>query len=205
MFGPPATWNVWFIEFDECYLFLNCWWFEKRRNFHVESLMMTSSNGKKFRVTGPLCGEFTGHRWISPQKGQWRGALMFSLICGWINGWTNNREAGDLRHYRAHYDVTVMVTTINCMTDDVMKYCLNSSSRIYASINQISIGSESGLSPRHYLNKCLLSIEPLTTILGENLIKLFIHNNSSENIVCEKGAILSRGEMSYWWLPRIEE
>ena len=44
----------------------------------------------------------------SPHKGQWRGALMFSLICVWINGWVNNGEAGDLRHYRAHYDVTVM-------------------------------------------------------------------------------------------------
>ena len=45
----------------------------------------------------------------SPHKGQWCGAfLMFSLICVWINGWVNNREAGDLRHYRAHYDVTVM-------------------------------------------------------------------------------------------------
>ena len=44
----------------------------------------------------------------SPHKGQWRGALMFSLICVWINDWVNNREAGDLRHYRAHYDVIVM-------------------------------------------------------------------------------------------------
>ena len=44
----------------------------------------------------------------SPHKGQWRGALMFSLICVWINGWVNNREAGDLRRYRAHYDVIVM-------------------------------------------------------------------------------------------------
>ena len=44
----------------------------------------------------------------SPHKGQWRGALMFSLICAWINGWVNNRAAGDLRRYRAHYDVTVM-------------------------------------------------------------------------------------------------
>ena len=44
----------------------------------------------------------------SPHKGQWRGALMFYLICVWINGWVNNREAGDLRRYRAHYDVTVM-------------------------------------------------------------------------------------------------
>ena len=44
----------------------------------------------------------------SPHKCRWRGALMFSLICVWINGWVNNREAGDLRRYRAHYDVTVM-------------------------------------------------------------------------------------------------
>ena len=45
----------------------------------------------------------------SPHKGQWRGALMFSLICIWINGWVNNGEAGDLRLYRAHYDATVML------------------------------------------------------------------------------------------------
>ena len=45
----------------------------------------------------------------SPHKGQWHGALMFSLICVWINGWVNNREADDLRRYRAHYDVTVIM------------------------------------------------------------------------------------------------
>ena len=28
---------------------------------------------------------------------------MFSSICVWINGWENNREAGDLIRYRAHY------------------------------------------------------------------------------------------------------
>ena len=44
----------------------------------------------------------------SPHKGQWRGALMFTLICARINGWVNNREAGDLRRFRAHYDVIVM-------------------------------------------------------------------------------------------------
>ena len=44
----------------------------------------------------------------SPYKGKWRGALMFSLICAWINGWVNTREAGDLRCHRTHYDVTVM-------------------------------------------------------------------------------------------------
>ena len=45
----------------------------------------------------------------SPHKGQWRGALMFSLICAWIYGWVNNRKAGDLRRHCAQYDVTVMV------------------------------------------------------------------------------------------------
>ena len=44
----------------------------------------------------------------SPHKGQWRVALMFSLICTRINCWVNNGEAGDLRRHRAHYDVTVM-------------------------------------------------------------------------------------------------
>ena len=44
----------------------------------------------------------------SPHKGQWRGALMFTLICARIKGWVNNCEAGDLRRNRAHYDVIVM-------------------------------------------------------------------------------------------------
>ena len=48
----------------------------------------------------------------SPHKGQWRGALMLSLIWVWINDWVNNREAGDLRRYRAHYDVIVMSIVI---------------------------------------------------------------------------------------------
>ena len=44
----------------------------------------------------------------SPHKGQWRGALVFSLIFAWINDRVNNREAGDLRRHRAHYDVIIM-------------------------------------------------------------------------------------------------
>ena len=62
---------------------------------------------KHFRVTGHLCGEFTGPRWI-PRTKWWHGALMFSFICGWINDWVNNRDAGDLRRHRGHYDVIVM-------------------------------------------------------------------------------------------------
>ena len=44
----------------------------------------------------------------SPHKSQWRWALMFPLICAWINGWVNNREVGDLIRHCGHYDVTVM-------------------------------------------------------------------------------------------------
>ena len=65
--------------------------------------MMTSSNGNGniFCVTGQLFGEFTG---------QLRGALMFSMICARIKVWVSNREAGDLRRHRAHFDVIVMST-----------------------------------------------------------------------------------------------
>ena len=45
----------------------------------------------------------------SPHKDQWRIALIFSLICAWINGWANNREAGDLWRHHTHYDVIVML------------------------------------------------------------------------------------------------
>ena len=44
-----------------------------------------------------------------PHKSQWRGALIFSLICAWINGWVNNREAGDLRRHHLYYDVTLVI------------------------------------------------------------------------------------------------
>ena len=55
-------------------------------------------------------------RGISPHKDQWRGAFVFSLICVWINGWVNNREAGDLRRHRTHYDVILMQITF-CGTE----------------------------------------------------------------------------------------
>ena len=49
----------------------------------------------------PVNGEFPS----PPLKGQSRGASMFYA---WTNGWVNNRDAGDLRRNRAHYDVIVM-------------------------------------------------------------------------------------------------
>ena len=70
--------------------------------------MMTSSNRKHFPRYWPFVRGIHRSLVNSPLKGQWRRALMFSLLCAWINGWVNNREAGDLRCYCAHYDVIVM-------------------------------------------------------------------------------------------------
>ena len=69
---------------------------------------MTSSNGNIYAFL-TTC---EGNSPVNPShKGQPRGAMVFSLICVWIKGWVNNREAGDLRRYRAHYDVIVMPNT----------------------------------------------------------------------------------------------
>ena len=54
-------------------------------------------------------------------KGQWHGALMFSLICVWINGWITNRGAGDLRRHRAHYDVIIMKYEMDNVSQNLIK------------------------------------------------------------------------------------
>ena len=43
--------------------------------------MMTSSNGNIFRITGHLCGEFTGHRWILTQRPVTRSFDVFFRLC----------------------------------------------------------------------------------------------------------------------------
>ena len=58
----------------------------------------------------PVTGEF-------PHKGQWRGALMFSLIWAWTNGWVSNQNFGDLRGHHAHYDVTVVTQSCIHLVD----------------------------------------------------------------------------------------
>ena len=72
----------------------------------------------------------------SHHKGQWHGALMFSLICPWTNGWANIRDGGDLRRHCAHYDVTVMTAQTTfiyikdpgdcCIISDSLRPILNS-------------------------------------------------------------------------------
>ena len=148
---------------------------------------MTSSNGNIFCITGHLCGEFTGdvrgiHRSSvnSPHKGQWCGALMFSLICVWLNGWVNNREAGDLRRYCAHYDVIVMGKLTICMTirTHVVSFLTLWGRETHICVNKLTIiGSDNGLAPSRrqsiiWTNTGILLIEPLGTKFSEILIEI---------------------------------
>ena len=50
----------------------------------------------------PVTGEFPLQRPVTQSFD-----VVFDL--DWINGWVNDREAGNLRRHRTHYDVTVIV------------------------------------------------------------------------------------------------
>ena len=63
---------------------------------------------KHFPYSWPLVRGIHRSLVDSPHKGQWRSALMFSLVCAWTSAWANNRDAEDLRRHHTHYDVTVM-------------------------------------------------------------------------------------------------
>ena len=66
-------------------------------------------NGNIFRITGPLCGQLTGQRWLHLTKASDAELWCILWSAPWINSWVNNRGAGDLRRHRAHYDVIVMI------------------------------------------------------------------------------------------------
>ena len=89
----------WPYETTSLYFGINSWW---RHQIETFSALLAFCAGNS-----PVTGEF-------PHKGQWRGALMFSLICAWINDCVNNREAGNLRRNRVHYDVIVILVLLCC-------------------------------------------------------------------------------------------
>ena len=54
--------------------------------------------------------EFTGHRWIPLTKASDGELSCFLWSVPEYTVWVNNPEAGDLRLYRTHYDVIIMIT-----------------------------------------------------------------------------------------------
>ena len=95
-----------------------------------------------------------------PHKGQGRRALMFSLICAWIIGWVNNREAGGLRRHRTHYDVIVMWHMVpvgcNVLIDCITCNLLNIFRRSWIEIYFYSIRMIEGRIYLRPLNRCVV-------------------------------------------------
>ena len=121
----------------------------------------------------------------SPHKGQWRGALIFSLICARIKGWVNNREAGDLRRHRAHNDATLMFwKTMTCQSfiQRYQYHCSDipgdtrgqgtSSNNIYLVISEYTSFKIGTFNIQGFV--CTINIQPayLTNICSNNVFML---------------------------------
>ena len=87
----------------------------------MQKYMMTSSNGNIFRVTGPLCGEFTGYRWIT-HKVLWRGACCLILLST-----DSNADSGTAAPPWPYPYVNISVCTWQCLdaTSVLMLCCFS--------------------------------------------------------------------------------
>ena len=81
-----------FLVWNHWAMFMNGSWWRHQLEYFSASLAFCAFRAGHTLVTG----EF-------PHKGQWRGTLIFSLICVRINGLVKKHKAADLGHHRAHY------------------------------------------------------------------------------------------------------
>ena len=98
----------------------------------------------------------------SSHKGQWRRALIFSLLSVWTNGWVNNWYAGDLRCHCAHYDASVQDTD---QTMDPQKTLHISLSQVSYGVSFVSIFGENNDIQRF---KTMSMDRYSTMVLGKN-------------------------------------
>ena len=134
-------------------------------HLYITWYMMTSSNGSIFRVTGPLCGEFIGHRWIPHTKASDAELWCFFFICAWINGWVNNHETGDLKRRRAHYNVIVMID-LKTFLHDLYQACLAG----------VKLGKQQ-------LTHFLPTFERINTLAG-HILHCFLGRNICKTLPC---------------------
>ena len=106
----------------------------------------------------PVTGEFPSQRPVTR-------SFDVSLSCAWINTEVNNREAGDLRRHRAHYDVIVMS---HC-------HCLHSFQEVKSFINPSRF--KPCISPAKYGNSIYV-VKNLTmkALLGMDTKATFVNN-----------------------------
>ena len=144
-------------------------WVHPRSTLHDDS-----SNKNVFRVTGYLCGEFTGPGELPAQRPVTRSFDVFFDLC-LNNGWVKNREAGDLRRHRAHYDVIVMMDTLSAL----LAICAGNSQEKACCLTESS----------HSLNQCWIiidmimchspkALETLMKVITTTCWKLHLKNQS---------------------------
>ena len=139
----------------------------------------------------------------SPHKGQWRGALMFSLICAWIN----NREAGDLRHHRAHYDVIVMCCWVMIVFTDIFQSCSAGiwlpqsywNTPIWGTLQWRHNGHDSV--SNHQPHKCLLNrlFRRRSKKISKFRVSGLCAGNSPETGECPAQMASNAESVSIWW------
>ena len=108
-----TSYTILFTNISEEHHFSNCPGWRHQMKIFSAWLAICAGNS-------PVTGEFPAQRPV---------ALVASLICVWINGCVNNREAGDLRRHRAHNDVIVMMV-VNIDHDEVNELMINSKGNV---------------------------------------------------------------------------
>ena len=106
-------------------------------------------------------------------RGQWPGALMFSLICAWTRGWANTRDAGDLRRHHGHYVVTVItLITLHIIQNSYIHSKPCQGDLIWAVISNIQ--QQSSQFPPHFYIRPQKAMTVLWQIL---MTRVFIISN----------------------------
>ena len=92
----------------------DCWW---HGEVSSGGIMMTSSNGNIFRVTGHLCGEFTGPR----DAELWCFLWSASIYCGinsQVSGEVGRHKCVVLVIYRPELKISVFLVTVPSLVSE---------------------------------------------------------------------------------------
>ena len=127
-FGISAVWYpVTYMHCDICKV--NIWFSKPLFTIAVLNLHDEVIKWNHFPCYWPFVRGINRSPVNSLHKGQWRGTLMFSLIWMWINGWINNREAGDLRplwrhcnDFSKHRNICVFLSFLNTRMTQVVDF-----------------------------------------------------------------------------------
>ena len=148
---------------------------------------MTSSNRNISRAVGHLCWEFTGRRCFPTQRPVTRN-FDVSLICAWINVWVKNREAGDLRRHRAHYQAGAIFSITSILRQAVCWHHINPTApswTVYANLLQRdflpiksnwwypSLGLVNGSVSWHLMSQSAVVLHNSITTCHENIGRLY--------------------------------